>query len=689
MINKVLLTRPAGNNDGLVKHLTEAGYGVDVMPVLEIVLADPETLLLPQFAPGDLCIFISANAARAGLPLLAEALVTHHIESLAVGAATAAELNAAQLPVSVPEQADSEGLLSMPVLQDVADKQVVIVKGEGGRGLLAETLGQRGAQVTEFVCYRRQPAALDGETLIGALADPDAAVIQANSGETLEHLSELLETCGQPTLFNVPVVVPSERVARLAKDKGWQWVHAARGAGDDAFIEALTAINEALAQSRASDGEDTMNDKVQPQPDDAETSPTNVKQDESSVASDVPAVIGGNLETSSVTSKAKAPRSDWFARILVLLLLLLIGGAGAAGYMLVWPDIQARDNVLSAVDARLDALEKTSAAAQTGVENTLATRLKTIEANTAAALREQSRRQARELADNGAQQARIQDRLDRIDLRVSRLTATDRRAWLANESAFLVRLASQRLLASRDVAAAEGLLGNADSLLAEAEDPRLAAARRAVAADRAALRAAPRVDSVGVYARFAALIGQAAALQVVAAPGASLAPLPEGATWIERAEAGWQAGLHKLSDYLVVHRRDAEMSRMMTPDWEALARQNLRMLLEQAQIAALSANQGLYETALERATVFTKEFSGTDPDRVASMLDEISALSTLNIAPVLPDLLGSQSALADAIRLLDLEGQPSLPIITSDSLTKPEVDLGDAAAEDAASEAGA
>jgi uroporphyrin-3 C-methyltransferase len=160
------------------------------------------------------------------------------------------------------------------------------------------------------------------------------------------------------------------------------------------------------------------------------------------------------------------------------------------------------------------------------------------------------------------------------------------------------------------------------------------------------------VDVVGLYARFNALAGQAAALD--AGPRvATKRPVANSEGWRDRAKAGWEAALAKLSSYLVVKRRDAEMARMMTPDWEALVRQNLRMLIEQAQIAALSHNPVLYAAALDRATTFVSEFAGVDPARVEAIGNELAALKQIDIAPALPDLTRSRAALADALMRLD------------------------------------
>ena len=87
-----------------------------------------------------LLIFVSANAVRYAFPLLPEQLPLD-IDIAAVGSATARALSAVGLdPTLVPERMDSEGLLALPTLHDVTGRSVVILRGNGGRELLFETL---------------------------------------------------------------------------------------------------------------------------------------------------------------------------------------------------------------------------------------------------------------------------------------------------------------------------------------------------------------------------------------------------------------------------------------------------------------------------------------------------------------------------------------------------------------------
>jgi uroporphyrin-3 C-methyltransferase len=87
---------------------------------------------------------------------------------------------------------------------------------------------------------------------------------------------------------------------------------------------------------------------------------------------------------------------------------------------------------------------------------------------------------------------------------------------------------------------------------------------------------------------------------------------------------------------------------LMDPQWEGLVRQNLRMLLEQAQVALLSGNQQLYRQSLERADHWVAEFSQSDETAARAMSAEITRLEDMPVAVPLPDISRSVLAL-DAV----------------------------------------
>ena len=234
----VVLTRPQADSERLSEALQNEGFQTRVMPIITIeAIPTAEQAPAPSISDDALCIFISANAVRFGLPQLGSALARDSdLTVIAVGNKTRDTLAAEGIQAQVPVRADSEGLLAMPALSAPDSRDVVIVKGEGGRELLASELTGRGARVTEWACYRRCWPEVDVSGLIEISA---GLIFQASSGEMVSRLSELLAGGGQADLFQSSIIVPSDRVARLATEIGWGQVIRAEDASDDAFIRAL------------------------------------------------------------------------------------------------------------------------------------------------------------------------------------------------------------------------------------------------------------------------------------------------------------------------------------------------------------------------------------------------------------------------------------------------------------------
>ncbi len=237
----VLVTRPADQSTQLCRLLEEAGCTPLVLPTLAIeplATAEP-TATLRAALPCDLAIFISANAVRHALPVIAAAGgLPAQCRVAAVGAASAAALRAAGFGnVLVPDtRFDSEGLLALPELDAVADRSVVIFRGEEGRRLLAQTLAARGAQVHEVVCYRRRTAVDEAPRLAEWLAAGAIAVLTATSRA---GYAALLELAGPQAaaLADLPLAVLAPALAEHARARGH------RGA----IANAETATDAALA----------------------------------------------------------------------------------------------------------------------------------------------------------------------------------------------------------------------------------------------------------------------------------------------------------------------------------------------------------------------------------------------------------------------------------------------------------
>jgi len=237
----VLVTRPA-EQAAAFAELVSAAHGRPVsFPTLEILGPADKQAVRAQFntlASVDIVIFVSANAVRYAFPLMPDNIPLE-LQIAAVGAATARTLEEYGLdPTLVPERMDSEGVLALPALQSVADKSILIVRGNGGRETLREVLESRAARVSYVEVYRRQLPQRNPSNLIrnwDSLVD----VVTATSVQILDNLFSLLGAQGEPLLLKTPLLVGSERIAEQARARGCRRVMVAPSALDRDMLQAL------------------------------------------------------------------------------------------------------------------------------------------------------------------------------------------------------------------------------------------------------------------------------------------------------------------------------------------------------------------------------------------------------------------------------------------------------------------
>ena len=134
----------------------------------------------------------------------------------------------------------SEVLLQLPELQTVVGKRILILRGNGGRELLGDTLRERGAEVTFCECYQRCNKYYDGAEEAMRWQSRGVTTLVVTSGEMLQHLWSLIpQWYREHWLLHCRLLVVSERLAKLARELGWQDIKVADNADNDALLRAL------------------------------------------------------------------------------------------------------------------------------------------------------------------------------------------------------------------------------------------------------------------------------------------------------------------------------------------------------------------------------------------------------------------------------------------------------------------
>jgi uroporphyrinogen-III synthase len=245
----ILVTRPAHQADGLCRLIADRGGRAICFPTLEILPPqDPAVALavIDRLDDYQIAIFTSANAVNRGMELiLTRRCLPSGLQLLAIGRATARALERYGITTCrTPDRGqDSEALLNLPELQAVTGKRIVILRGEGGRELLGDTLQARGAEISYAEVYRRSKPAIRPDDLLQYWIRGEVQAVIVTSNASLQNLFELVGTTGQPGLRSTPLVVVSERAWSLALKLGFNHPPVvAREASDAALVEALLQL---------------------------------------------------------------------------------------------------------------------------------------------------------------------------------------------------------------------------------------------------------------------------------------------------------------------------------------------------------------------------------------------------------------------------------------------------------------
>lgn len=243
----IVVTRPAQQAGALAAMIGGAGGKALVFPVLEILdTANPAALFdaIDRLEAFDLVVFISPNAVQRVMDLVvARRRWPTGLRVAAIGKGGVRELKRYGLDeVIAPERRyDSERLLEMPQLQQIAGQRVLIFRGDGGRELLGDTLAARGARVEYVESYRRAMPRVDAAPLLQAWARNEIHAVTITSSEGLRNFSAMLGEPGMALLQATPLLAPHPRIAAVARELGCGKV-VETGPGDEGLFAALLQL---------------------------------------------------------------------------------------------------------------------------------------------------------------------------------------------------------------------------------------------------------------------------------------------------------------------------------------------------------------------------------------------------------------------------------------------------------------
>jgi uroporphyrinogen-III synthase len=204
----LIVTRPLAQAEAWARRLAEQGVDTRVLPLLAIEPTSDRVSVRRAWrslARCALVVFVSPNAAASFFDLRPDGVAwPPHTLAGSTGPGTRDALLHAGVPaehVASPAEEpgreprfDSEGLWERLSPLPWNGQQVLIVRGDGGRDWLADTLREHGADVSFLQAYQRRAprwTAAQRAVVDECAAQPERFVWWLSSSEAVDHLVQL------------------------------------------------------------------------------------------------------------------------------------------------------------------------------------------------------------------------------------------------------------------------------------------------------------------------------------------------------------------------------------------------------------------------------------------------------------------------------------------------------------------
>ena len=247
----------------------------------------------------------------------------------------------------------------------------------------------------------------------------------------------------------------------------------------------------------------------------------------------------------------------------------------------------------------------------------------------------------------------MQLRLNTQGQRLAELGTTTSSDWLLAEALYLIRLANQRLQTGRSTKNPLALMENVDVILNQIDDPMLLPVRRALASDIGDLRLTGEIDSVGLFLELNTLaenIDQLTALNLMAEaknPAVGIEVIIEEPSTATEIVDDF---IQQLSRLVRVTHRQQPIEPLLLDSEVRVIKQNLRLMLEQAQSAVMAEEPRVYSVSLDKAERWVTQHFHLD-ENAHVILQRLTSLKGREIVQQLPQINGSLAAIETFVAL--------------------------------------
>ena len=312
-----------------------------------------------------------------------------------------------------------------------------------------------------------------------------------------------------------------------------------------------------------------------------------------------------------------------------LAFVMAVGGVGAAGYL--WTQFQE--------------IKADHAASVSGIRGDFAEQKSTV-----GVLSSQSEAAEEELRESALLAEQLKAQVTALSEKIAGITGLHEVDWRISQAEHLAQAAQQRLALTNDLDGAQSLLDAANGVLAEVKEIGIIDVRRAFAKDILMLKAASRVDVAGTFVKLDVLNE---GIQQLSLPSVKFEAQPVDVK-VASVGSGYQEDIavvfenlwSKINSQWEMQQLDQPIKPILSSDQRAYLKQNLALLMEQAQLAVMKRDPVVYGRILQQAQTWTEAHFNMDSPAAGAVLETFEELKSVKLSPITPDINEAVRALA-------------------------------------------
>jgi|GEM_PF-1493606 len=321
-------------------------------------------------------------------------------------------------------------------------------------------------------------------------------------------------------------------------------------------------------------------------------------------------------KTTTIKQPSKIPFLIGF-----LALLLAMASAGAAGYL--WVELHKLQtdsaNNFSQITSRIFDQQN---------------HLEVIQESVGSALDSSSSMQSKS--------EELANRVKNMAEELSSVTGLNRVDWQISHAEHLARAAHQRLVLTNDIDGAYALLDAADKVMADVHELGIMDVRRSMAQDLMTLKVTNKVDIIGLFEKLDALKAHIMQLSLPPqnwkAEEITAKEIPANANLQTKMAVVMDNAWQMFNSQYKTQQLDEPVKPILSTEQRSYLKQNLNLLMEQAQLAVIKRDPIVFQRIILQAETWVVEHFRLDTPVGEAVLESLVEMKAIELNPTAPDI---------------------------------------------------